>query len=500
VPFRGLPSSENLWDRSDSTLTQHNANDDIDLGSGALDTSGIGTFGSVAIPTVFTDITGPSGFVDKTAVLSWNNGTYTFTITGDHDIYINGVKTTKGTVSKQIADTTGLHWIYYDADGVIQETTGDPDFNLPTIATVYWNTVTNKGLLGEERHGIKMSGDTHTLLHYTVGTRYQEGLTGAFLDDTFTITEGIIADEDLPHIIAEQTTCDVLYKNGAADFQWDLAQTTYYKEDTGTLQYNNVNALASVTNNYYMAMWVFATNDTTTPITALMGQREDKKLVDARVNNKYESLTLGTLPFEEMKLLYRVILQNLGGTTTYTETQDLRSVSNLPAGTYVATQHNALTGLNWSVAGHTWDEAVDFNAQNLSNIGTLNAGAITGTSLTLTAPSRVRAYKSAADQSVATGTWTKITLDVEDYDTLGEFTNSTFTATQAGYYLINGNMRISGLPNERWAIIGIYKNGAVTAINRITSAVETQYALSVSNQLYLDIGDTIELWLSLIHI
>ena len=101
--------------------------------------------------------------------------------------------------------------------------------------------------------------------------------------------------------------------------------------------------LTAATSNYYVAYWIFATNSTTRPIVSLMGQREDKKLIDARANNKYESLTLGTLPFEEMKLLYRVILKN--DATPYEEAQDLRAVSNLPAGTYVATQHNALTGL-----------------------------------------------------------------------------------------------------------------------------------------------------------
>ena len=50
-----------------------------------------------------------------------------------------------------------------------------------------------------------------------------------------------------------------------------------------------------------------------------------------------------------MKLLYRVIVQtsNAYGSTMkvrVSEVQDLRSVSNLPAGSYVATDHNSLTG------------------------------------------------------------------------------------------------------------------------------------------------------------
>jgi len=329
---------------ADASLVSVSASGNVELTDGNIDTTGIGTFGSVAIPTVFTAQTEPTGFVDKVATLSFNNDNNTFTITGNHDIYINGVKTTKTTASIQITDATGLYWIYYDADGNLAKTTGDPDFSLPTIATVYWNTTTNKSLIGEERHGIKMDVDTHTLLHYTVGTRYESGLTGTFDDTTFTITAGVINDEDLAISIAEQTTCNVLYKDGSADFKWLETQTKYYYEDGGSdINYNNGNVLTPLGANQYVAYWIFATNDATTPIVSLMGQRTDGNIANARANNTYESLELGTLPFEEMKLLYRVILRN--DATPYEETLDLRSVSNLPAGTYIASDHGTLTGL-----------------------------------------------------------------------------------------------------------------------------------------------------------
>ncbi|HUT60403.1 MAG TPA: hypothetical protein VNA25_21370, partial [Phycisphaerae bacterium] len=226
-----------------------------------------------------------------------------------------------------------------------------PSFALPLAATVYWNTTTDDYLLAEERHGIKMDGTTHTFLHSTVGTRYESGLTLTALDATFATTAGIIHDEDLIHSIGAEITCDVLYKNGAPDFEWDAAQATLYKLNGANLRYNLVNALADVPGNQYVAYWVFATNNITTPIVSLMGQRIDVNIADARANNKYETLALGTLPFEEMKLLYRVIFRNDG--TPYEETQDLRNISNLPAGTFLATQHGALTGLDFPSSGHT---------------------------------------------------------------------------------------------------------------------------------------------------
>jgi len=351
--------------------------------SGNLTTTGTGSFNSVVIPTVFTAMTEPSGFVDRTATLSFVDATRVFTITGNHDIYINGVKTTKGTASITINDATGMNWIYYNASGVLSQATSIPSFSLPLIATLYYNTVTDKGLLGEERHGIKMDGDTHHLMHNTVGVRYESGLAGTFADTTFSIALGKIDDEDLEHTITPaQTTCNVLYKDGAADFKWLAGQTVYYYTSGGNLYYNNGNTLTALGANKYMAVWIFATNDTTTPIVSLIGQRTDDNIADARANNKYESLTLGTLPFQEMKLLYRVILRN--DATPYEEAQDLRNISNLPAGTYVATDHGVLTGLGDDDHAQYWaDTTIGTRTTNYATTGSLSAGAITGTSFIL---------------------------------------------------------------------------------------------------------------------
>jgi hypothetical protein len=92
-------------------------------------------------------------------------------------------------------------------------------------------------------------------------------------------------------------------------------------------------------------MWMFATNDISTPIALIMGQREDTTLANARLNNVYDTLVLSGLPYAEMKLLYRIIVQRNGTSVTYIESQDYRNVSAIPSGNYVATDHNALTNL-----------------------------------------------------------------------------------------------------------------------------------------------------------
>ena len=358
-----LPTSGTLYGTKTDSITSAQLATSVtnETGTGVLVFGTAPTFttsitvASVVLPTLFTDTTEPTGFTDRTATLSFVPGTSgdtrEFTITGAHYIYINGVKTTKATDTIAITDSTGLYYIYYNVSGVLAMSTDHPGFTLPLIATLYWNTTTDAYLLGEERHGINMSGKTHELLHNTVGVRHETGLTLTSTDTTFAVTAGTIYDEDIDIDITEATTCNILYKEGDANFKWDAAQTTLYKLNGTNLRYNNVNALADVGANAYVAYWVFATNDTTTPIVSLMGQTTDTNIANARINNKYESLELGTLPFQEMKLLYRVIFRN--DTEPYSkEVQDLRTISNLPAGTYLATQHNALTGLTWANSAH----------------------------------------------------------------------------------------------------------------------------------------------------
>lgn len=294
----------------------------------------------------------PTGFPNRTdTTIAFYNSSpdRTFTITGTNfKIYSKGTEYAKNTASVQIANTTGLHFIYYDKDTMaLSESTSAWDLTDGTvqIATVYWNGAT--GILGDERHGIIMDGATHKMIHGTIGTRFRSGLTGTFNESDFTVTSGSIDDEDIMFSISEQTQARVLYRSSeSGKFNYTAAQSKFFMESADVVQYDDGDGTpADVPANDYVAYWVFATNDPDTPIYSVMGQRTDSNINNARNNNKYESLTLGTLPFAEMKLIYRVIVRRSGTNETISDTQDLRSVSNLPSGTYVATNHNLLTGL-----------------------------------------------------------------------------------------------------------------------------------------------------------
>ena len=74
------------------------------------------------------------------------------------------------------------------------------------------------------------------------------------------------------------------------------------------------------------------------------------------------------------------------------------------------------------------------------------------------------AYQGTA-QTFSTGTWAKLNLQTEEFDTNNNFdstTNYRFTPTVAGYYQLNGNVYVtfSISPGNNHAVgCAIYKNG-----------------------------------------
>jgi len=76
--------------------------------------------------------------------------------------------------------------------------------------------------------------------------------------------------------------------------------------------------------------------------------------------------------------------------------------------------------------------------------------------------SAFRAYLSSA-YNISSGTFTKITLDAEDFDLNNEFdtSNSRFTPTVAGYYWISAAFANNGASSPSRLIARLHKNGSV---------------------------------------
>jgi len=323
-----------------------------------------------------------NGFVNRTdSSISLDVGTRTVTVTGtggDFVYYIQGDRFTSAGDSVQFADTDGIHFVYYDGNGAIATATSTWDLTLHApIAYVLWNSTLSSGILAEERHGIEMSDETHEYLHYTRGTAWQSGfgISGYTLNTdsnaavTIGIGEGYIRDEDITIHVSdgtgsadfEQDLTDaaqipVFYRDGdGGAWTWDAA-TDYFVKNTpaGLVNYNSVSGTvwsqAATTSGNYVAYFIVATNNIDNPIISIQGQREDTSAQDASDNANFGDLVLGNLPFQEMKLLYRVILNTSDSYTdaikaVITDVDDYRAAISAPAGAFVASDHGSLTGL-----------------------------------------------------------------------------------------------------------------------------------------------------------
>lgn len=353
------------------------ANKDTTVTLGTSDTKypsqkAVKTYVDTNLSIIPTDTKEPTGFVDaSTTTISVVDGTRTFTVapTGaSFDVYVKGVKYTKTSQSVVFTNTEGVWYFYFDNTGTLtaSQTVWDLSLVAP-VSLLYWDATNTVSLdLADERHGCAMDWATHKYLHSTVGTRLVGGLgaSGYVLnsavnaDVQFAFDSGSISDEDLVISIAAQTEpaqIPVFYRSGVGG-NWRRATATnypYLTAGTGRIAYNLNTAgtwsQAEVTNTDFTAYWIFATDGKNFPIISIQGQRTDTSLNNALNNNLYESLSFGTLPYAEMKLLFRVIVQtsNAYGSTMkvrIVDVQDLRVVSNLPSGSYVATDHNSLTG------------------------------------------------------------------------------------------------------------------------------------------------------------
>jgi hypothetical protein len=294
----------------------------------------------------------PTGFSDQGILnsnLTFDGTTRQFNITGTYKIYWRGIEISKsGVDSITIPNTAGeTNYIYFDSTGTLHTTIvpWENNFtNVIQVATIFYNG--SVGLIGKERHGITMDSSTHYWMHATVGTRFISGMTFDYTDAwNWNITAGVLADEDNVDSNGIQNKTRVFYHVASGRYSFTDATNRMYHNISNIVQYDTLTGTTDVQNNYYVAYWIVASVDRDYPIYTIMGQREDVTIANAKLNNNWQSMSLGALDIPEYKLLYRVILRRSGTSVTISDVQDLRSVSNLPSGTYLATSHSLLTGL-----------------------------------------------------------------------------------------------------------------------------------------------------------
>ena len=111
--------------------------------------------------------------------------------------------------------------------------------------------------------------------------------------------------------------------------------------------------------------------------------------------------------------------------------------------------------------------------------------------------SKARAYLNTSTQSIATGTYTKLQLNAENYDALSEFdstTNYRFTAKGAGYYQVNGALQLLHEAAGKYLRCSIYKNGSIYSEGLIVSGGFEVWTAQISDIVPLAVDDYVELW------
>jgi len=276
---------------------------------------------SARLLAISGDTDEPTGFVNTTdSTVAWSDSgpNYTFTIDeavpdAGWTVYVQGNRYLKSAAeTKQIAPTEGLHFIYYDSAGDLQETTTITDAIITSnalVAAVYWDSSNSLGELFDDRHGVQMDGATHLYLHETIGAAYESGLgLGNFSADgsgadnahaQFSTGAGEIHDEDLEFMtnaINQATGLEIWYLDTT---NWRKATNSGYSirldGGTGRMAYNNAGAQTVVTDNRYALTHVFAWN-------SLNGARDGAA-------SEIGVLNTSGLPGPEMKAIGSVIFQ-----------------------------------------------------------------------------------------------------------------------------------------------------------------------------------------------
>jgi hypothetical protein len=263
------------------------------------------------------------------------------TTAGSYVIYAGGVKYTKSTTQQvAISNDQTLHFVYFDTSGTIQVSTSAWDLLADTvpIALVFKDSTTYR--IFDERHSYDRNRQYHKQQHESVGAVHISGYVGTFNNTTFSITQGVVADEDIQlDSGGTKTDCALWYRNtGLTSMRTEAGISTPWRSNAGAPQYDNAGTMTNVGTAKYFVSWFYGTTDATYPVYLVSGQAQYNTIADAR-NAGVPTILLNTA---EWKLLYKVIYQESSGSATYKETYDYRRVSTGPVSAYLPTDHASL--------------------------------------------------------------------------------------------------------------------------------------------------------------
>lgn len=311
----------------------------------------------------------PTGFVDKADVsLSFDNGTRRLTVepaVTSFKFWYQGVEFTK--LDAETIDlpgsAEGIHLIYYDADGVLQQVANPSHAQTHTaiknyclVAYIYFDEDNNLGQLATELHGMAMDNETHLYLHETFGARYDSGFApGDFVisdgtdneDAQFSVATGIAFDEDLEFemsAIAKLTGCEIWYRDGV-NWRWTTeAGFSVQTTGTGRLAWDDGGVLTEVTDGKYVLCHIIASHlGQDGEIIAVTGQNEYANVADARDGAEVEMASLAT-PGTMLKEGIPVATIIFQTKNTYGNSVKAKVVQTSTGENYIDWRTSALTG------------------------------------------------------------------------------------------------------------------------------------------------------------
>ena len=162
------------------------------------------------------------------------------------------------------------------------------------------------------------------------------------------------------------------------------------------------------------------------------------------------------------------------------------SISSVTTGTGGIVLESVDTSGNTNIKSGT-TTIVAVTSTGASVTGTLSASG--GITVGSTAAPAVSAYLNSA-QSLSSQTHTKVTLDVENFDTNSNFASSRFTPTVSGYYQVNGSVGFASTSSTQFGWAEIYKNGTLWQIGNQVYANAISYPCSTASTLVYCNGST----------
>jgi hypothetical protein len=224
-------------------------------------------------------------------------------------------------------DTSGTYFFYIDAvDGTLSYSAVSwtlLDTKVPVAIVIYGKTTTPSYMIADERHTCLIDRRVHWYEHMTAGTKWVSG--GVLADysvaqasptdaqNTFSISEALIADEDMRHTLAELTNPSgtgtdylVVYRTGASTWTWETSAVPFRYTANGYIQYDSSGTMTEGAQSKAYNTYLAFTNITGQPRFIIIHGRAQFANAAAAYAEDIRNFSLAGLPFAEMVIVYQL--------------------------------------------------------------------------------------------------------------------------------------------------------------------------------------------------